>query len=57
MLQKWCAFTSYVIKKNTSLEYSLLFLGLDDSLEIGASDPIVTRGAHLSLIYLRHLNL
>ncbi|XP_071354884.1 uncharacterized protein [Trachinotus anak] len=36
---------------------SLQLLGLDDSLEEGASDPIVTRGAYLSLIYLRHLKL
>ncbi|XP_047193536.1 uncharacterized protein si:ch73-242m19.1 isoform X3 [Scophthalmus maximus] len=36
---------------------SLQLLDLDDSLEDGASDPIVTRGAYLSLIFLRHLKL
>lgn len=36
---------------------SLQLLGLDDSLEEGSSDPMVTRGAYLSLMYLRHLKL
>lgn len=32
-------------------------LGLFDSLEEETSDPITSRGAYLSLIYLRHLKL
>ncbi|XP_019133387.2 uncharacterized protein si:ch73-242m19.1 [Larimichthys crocea] len=36
---------------------SLQLLGLDDSLEEGSSDAMVTRGAYLSLMYLRHLKL
>uniref|UniRef100_A0AAQ6IJB5 Si:ch73-242m19.1 n=1 Tax=Anabas testudineus TaxID=64144 RepID=A0AAQ6IJB5_ANATE len=40
-----------------SFEDSLHVLGLDDSLEEGSSNPILTRGAYLSLIYLRHLKL
>ncbi|KAL3968597.1 granzyme K [Sarotherodon galilaeus] len=40
-----------------SLEDNLQILGLDDSLPEGSSGPVVTRGAYLSLIYLRHLKL
>ncbi|XP_047466605.1 uncharacterized protein si:ch73-242m19.1 [Mugil cephalus] len=40
-----------------SLEDSLQILGLDDSLEEVASDPSITRGAYMSLIFLRHLKL
>ncbi|TKS86985.1 Coiled-coil domain-containing protein 162 [Collichthys lucidus] len=36
---------------------SLQLLGLDDSLEEGSSDAMVTRGAYLSLMHLRHLKL
>uniref|UniRef100_UPI0037E99645 uncharacterized protein n=1 Tax=Semicossyphus pulcher TaxID=241346 RepID=UPI0037E99645 len=39
--------------KGYSLEERLQLLGLED----GASDPIITRGAYLSLIYLRHLKI
>ncbi|XP_074547863.1 uncharacterized protein LOC141806315 isoform X3 [Halichoeres trimaculatus] len=41
--------------KSYSLEDNLQILGLEDSS--GASDPITTSGAHLSLVYLRHLKL
>ncbi|KAM8736120.1 uncharacterized protein AB9X84_021648 [Acanthopagrus schlegelii] len=44
-------------KESYSFEDSLQLLGLDESLEDGRSDPVVTRGAYLSLIYLRHLKL
>ncbi|XP_073339210.1 uncharacterized protein [Pagrus major] len=44
-------------KESYSFEDSLQLLGLDESLEGGSSDPIVTRGAYLSLIHLRHLKL
>lgn len=40
-----------------SFEKSLKLLGLDDSFQEGTSDPVVTRGAYLSLIHLRHLKL
>ncbi|CAK6966026.1 uncharacterized protein si:ch73-242m19.1 [Scomber scombrus] len=43
--------------KSYSLEDSLQLLGLNDCPEEGTSDPIITRGAYLSLIYLRHLKL
>ncbi|CAJ1073323.1 uncharacterized protein si:ch73-242m19.1 isoform X2 [Xyrichtys novacula] len=49
--------SSSAANKSFSLEDSLQLLGLDDSFEDGASDLTVTRGAHLSLIYLRHLKL
>lgn len=45
------------MKHSYSFEDSLQLLGLDDSLEEGTSDPIMTRGAYLSLIHLRHLKL
>lgn len=40
-----------------SFEESLKLLGLDDSFQEGTSDPVVTRGAYLSLIHLRHLKV
>ncbi|XP_034419431.1 uncharacterized protein si:ch73-242m19.1 [Cyclopterus lumpus] len=49
--------TSNVANESSSLEDSLQLLCLDDGLEEGTSDPIVTRGAYLSLIHLRHLKL
>ncbi|XP_053192243.1 uncharacterized protein si:ch73-242m19.1 [Scomber japonicus] len=45
------------MKHSYSLEDSLQLLGLNDGPEEGTSDPIITRGAYLSLIYLRHLKL
>lgn len=45
------------IKHSYSFEDSLHLLGLDDCSEEGTSDPVLTRGAYLSLIYLRHLKL
>ncbi|XP_072222022.1 putative uncharacterized protein C6orf183 [Leuresthes tenuis] len=51
-----CQNSSWTIESH-SVEDSLRVLGLDDSLDEGTSDPVVTRGAHLSLIYLRHLKL
>ncbi|XP_062296819.1 uncharacterized protein si:ch73-242m19.1 [Scomber scombrus] len=45
------------MKHSYSLEDSLQLLGLNDCPEEGTSDPIITRGAYLSLIYLRHLKL
>ena len=47
----------FLYEHSYSFEDSLQLLGLDESLEGGRSDPIVTRGAYLSLIYLRHLKL
>ncbi|XP_036928246.1 uncharacterized protein si:ch73-242m19.1 isoform X2 [Acanthopagrus latus] len=44
-------------KESYSFEDTLQLLGLDESLEDRRSDPVVTRGAYLSLIYLRHLKL
>ncbi|XP_051252376.1 uncharacterized protein si:ch73-242m19.1 isoform X2 [Dicentrarchus labrax] len=49
--------TSNATNESYSFKDSLQLLGLDDSLEEGTSDPIVTRGAYLSLIHLRHLKL
>ncbi|KAL7380391.1 hypothetical protein ABVT39_017041 [Epinephelus coioides] len=49
--------TSTATNDSYSFEDSLQLLGLDDSLEEGTSDPIMTRGAYLSLIHLRHLKL
>ncbi|XP_033180902.1 uncharacterized protein LOC113127098 isoform X2 [Mastacembelus armatus] len=49
--------TSTAANERCSFEDSLHLLGLEDILEEGTSDPIVTRGAYLSLIYLRHLKL
>ncbi|TNN78252.1 hypothetical protein EYF80_011492 [Liparis tanakae] len=49
--------TSNTEDESCSLEDRLQLLGLDDSSEEGTSDPIVTRGAYLSLIHLRHLKL
>lgn len=40
-----------------SFDESLKLLGLEDGFEGGASDPVVTRGAYLSLTHLRHLKL
>lgn len=45
------------VKHSYSLEDSLQLLGLNDGPEEGTSDPIISRGAYLSLIYLRHLKL
>eukprot|EP00064_Thunnus_orientalis_P010332 superscaffoldBa00001395_g10358 len=45
------------MQSSYSLEDSLQLLGLNDGPEEGTSDPIITRGAYLSLIYLRHLKL
>ncbi|KAG7510523.1 hypothetical protein JOB18_024247 [Solea senegalensis] len=41
----------------SSTSQRLQLVDLDDSLEEDISDPIVTKGAHLSLVYLRHLKL
>ncbi|XP_025756859.1 uncharacterized protein si:ch73-242m19.1 isoform X3 [Oreochromis niloticus] len=49
--------TSSFYHESQSLEDNLQVLGLDDSLPEGSSGPVVTRGAYLSLIYLRHLKL
>ncbi|XP_045918386.1 uncharacterized protein si:ch73-242m19.1 isoform X3 [Micropterus dolomieu] len=49
--------TSSAAKGSYSLEDSLQLLGLEDNLEEGTSDPIITRGAYLSLTFLRHLKL
>ncbi|XP_042292989.1 uncharacterized protein si:ch73-242m19.1 isoform X2 [Thunnus maccoyii] len=49
--------TSGTTNESYSLEDSLQLLGLNDGPEEGTSDPIITRGAYLSLIYLRHLKL
>ncbi|XP_044023592.1 uncharacterized protein si:ch73-242m19.1 isoform X2 [Siniperca chuatsi] len=49
--------SSSATNESYSFEDSLQLLGLDDGLEEGTSDPIITRGAYLSLIYLRHLKL
>ncbi|XP_034531295.1 putative uncharacterized protein C6orf183 [Notolabrus celidotus] len=49
--------SSSATNKSYSLEDSLQLLGLDDSSGDGASDPILTSGAYLSLVYLRHLKL
>lgn len=43
--------------RSFSFEESLKLLGLDDSFQEGTSDPVLTRGAYLSLIHLRHLKL
>ncbi|XP_028251836.1 uncharacterized protein LOC114427829 [Parambassis ranga] len=43
--------------RSHSFEDSLQVLGLEDGLEEGTSNPVVSRGAYLSLIYLRHLKL
>ncbi|TDG99230.1 hypothetical protein EPR50_G00207510 [Perca flavescens] len=49
--------TSSATNERYSFEDSLQLLGLDDSLEEGTSDPIITKGAYLSLVHLRHLKL
>ncbi|KAM3594364.1 uncharacterized protein V6R79_006445 [Siganus canaliculatus] len=49
--------TSGATNESYSLEDSLQLLGLHHSLDDQNSDPVVTRGAYLSLIYLRHLKL
>lgn len=40
-----------------TFDESLKLLGLEDGFEGGTSDPVVTRGAYLSLTHLRHLKL
>lgn len=50
-LSALCSLYSY------SFEESLKLLGLEDGFKGGASDPVVTRGAYLSLTHLRHLKL
>ncbi|KAM7376223.1 hypothetical protein PAMP_005966 [Pampus punctatissimus] len=45
------------LQHSYSLEDSLQLLGLIDGPDVGTSDPIITRGAYLSLIYLRHLKI
>lgn len=50
-LSALCLLCSY------SFEESLKLLGLEDGFKGGASDPVVTRGAYLSLTHLRHLKL
>ncbi|XP_067336381.1 uncharacterized protein si:ch73-242m19.1 isoform X1 [Channa argus] len=49
--------TSSAANKSYSFVDILPPLSLDDSLEEGSLDPILTRGAYLSLIFLRHLKL
>ncbi|KAM7403482.1 hypothetical protein PAMA_004100 [Pampus argenteus] len=49
--------TSGTTHESYSLEDSLQLLGLIDGPDVGTSDPIITRGAYLSLIYLRHLKI
>nr|XP_046268697.1 uncharacterized protein si:ch73-242m19.1 isoform X2 [Scatophagus argus] len=49
--------TSSATSERYSLDDSMQLLALDDNLEERTSDPIISRGAYLSLIYLRHLKL
>lgn len=50
-------FSVLSVKRSRSLAESLQVLSQDDSLHDDPSDPVLTRGAYLSLIYLRHLKL
>ncbi|XP_017555415.2 uncharacterized protein si:ch73-242m19.1 isoform X3 [Pygocentrus nattereri] len=46
-------------KKNLSYSYSssAQLLGLDQDLEDGSKDPVASRGAYVSLLYLRYLRI
>lgn len=50
-------FSALCLLCSYSFEESLKLLGLEDGFKGGASDPVVTRGAYLSLTHLRHLKL
>ncbi|KAI3367519.1 hypothetical protein L3Q82_026373, partial [Scortum barcoo] len=52
----FCAFAPFV-NPSSSFDESLQLLGLNDRSEEGTSAPVMTRGAFLSLIHLRHLKL
>ncbi|MBN3319340.1 CF183 protein, partial [Atractosteus spatula] len=46
-------------KKNENYSYmeTMQLLGLDDGQEEGGKDPVMTKGAYLSFLYLRHLRI